>query len=347
MEIQNPRRVLAVSLSESSNLLSRTIKGMAPLSSVTKGEPILTRIGTELTGAYPEPAPSEDSEPTIAGVTHILDIKTQYYSTAVPIWLDLIADPAEWAAAFLSPEAAEVLAALGGLVLVFELPTAPPDASEAAAARDLLARAGALLETRQLGWAWDGVALAVGICSRAVDDADRDAWDAVCGEHSMEFVLVAPGQPARNEFGEVTGMARVREALEATEWSQGSAGALEGLDEADKDDENDEDEDEDGDEFGKFQNGERDEGGDLDPGSLSFGFDRADFEGLKKAILSAGRESGDGEDKPDEELGDGDVQQLETMMRKLQAVRDMSAGLPEEQRKKLAAQAVGEVMKEF
>lgn len=112
---------------------------------------------------------------------------------------------------------------------------------------------------------------------------------------------------------------------------------------------------------------------DLDPESLDFGFDREDFEGLKKAIWSAGGDdnaedfmngeppiqqkkkqgpeqagtsdsaSKEGADKLDE----AEVQKLEGMMRKLQAVRDMSAGLPEDQRKRMAAKAVGEVMKDL
>lgn len=55
---------------------------------------------------------------------------------------------------------------------------------------------------------------------------------------------------------------------------------------------------------------------------------------------------GDG-DEDDKELDDEEVRKLERMMVKLQAVRDMSAGLPEDQRKRLAARAVGEVMKEL
>lgn len=51
--------------------------------------------------------------------------------------------------------------------------------------------------------------------------------------------------------------------------------------------------------------------------------------------------------KDDEELDDDDVKKVEQMMRKLQAVRDMSAGLPEEQRKRVAARAVGEVMRDL
>lgn len=103
----------------------------------------------------------------------------------------------------------------------------------------------------------------------------------------------------------------------------------------------------------------------MDPENLDFGFDRQDFEGLKAAILEAqmereGHDSGEqskddtsappGGSKAGEEsdkLGDEDVQQVEQMMQKLLAVRDMSAGLPEDQRKRMAARAVGEVMRDL
>ena len=122
---------------------------------------------------------------------------------------------------------------------------------------------------------------------------------------------------------------------------------------------------------------------DLDPESLDFGFDREDFAGLRRAIWNAGRDDDDedhdnaelpgpdpgasgGEkgasteetrqkapappgtlDNDDEKLDEDEVQKLESMMLKLQAVRDMSAGLPEDQRKRMAAKAVGEVMREL
>lgn len=101
----------------------------------------------------------------------------------------------------------------------------------------------------------------------------------------------------------------------------------------------------------------------LDPENLDFGFDREDFEGLKQAIwearleregLGEGQQSNETEmagiddaEKDDDELGEDDVKKVEQMMRKLQAVRDMSAGLPEEQRKRVAARAVGEVMRDL
>jgi alpha- and gamma-adaptin-binding protein p34 len=146
---------------------------------------------------------------------------------------------------------------------------------------------------------------------------------------------------------EKVGIPRVLEALEANDWSQGSL-------DADSD-------------FGDFEDSHTDkmknklpssvdedaiqrddtEGdGDLDPESLDFGFDRADFKGLKKAIWTAGGEDGHEQDEEDD-LGDDDVQKLERMMLKLQAVRDMSGGLPDEQRKKMAKQAVGEAMKDL
>jgi hypothetical protein len=58
-------------------------------------------------------------------------------------------------------------------------------------------------------------------------------------------------------------------------------------------------------------------------------------------------DAADKEGHTSEELDADEVQKLDAMMRKLLAVRDMSAGLPEEQRKRMAARAVGEVMKEL
>ena len=138
------------------------------------------------------------------------------------------------------------------------------------------------------------------------------------------------------------GIARVLEALESNEWDQ-----PDGLAEPDSDFDDDETDD-------KKQD-------DLDPESLNFGYDKADFEGLKRAIWGLDEDEkdpkGDADEKTDEkakedpekedELNDREVEKLEGMMRKLQAVRDMSAGMPEEQRKRLAARAVGDVMKEL
>lgn len=143
------------------------------------------------------------------------------------------------------------------------------------------------------------------------------------------------------------GIPRVLEALEANDWSQASLDDL-------------------GSDFGDFEaelgigqdKDTEEKGPDLDPETLGFGFDREDFAGLKQAILEAGQEPEEelpnGESSTsttkvadEENLGDEDIQQIETMIAKLQVVRETAAGLPEEQRKRLAAKAVAEVMKDM
>lgn len=153
------------------------------------------------------------------------------------------------------------------------------------------------------------------------------------------------------------GIPRVLEALESNEWDSLAAPDDEDDELAALGDETNRDADD-------------EDGTDLDPENLDFGFDREDFEGLKKAIWEARveREGDDGDsqgigskpgglepaaaqtrntDDAGDELGDEDIQKVEQMMRKLQAVKDMSAGLPENQKKRMAAKAVGEVMRDL
>ncbi|KAK4099547.1 hypothetical protein N658DRAFT_160510 [Parathielavia hyrcaniae] len=369
-EIPNPRRILAVSLADSAQHLSDVIN--------------------DLTGTRPAPQPttSDDDDAnddnvdvnknnsTLAGTTHPLRIITPYYTATVPVWLDLIASPAEWSATFLSPEAKEVLDVLGGVLVVF--PLAPPpsrmlsspgsgpisglESSCSAPApasastpecgdgegrdevRELIAHVGKVVREGLGGWEWDGVGLAVGIGERSSGlDEKLDEWEDLCAGSGLEFVHVSGlgggtgkvAEGGRNEFGERMGMARVVEALEASDWAGGGMGAGGG----------EEGEDEEGQLIGgKGLLGEDDE--EFDPERLGFGFDREDFVGLRQAIWSGGEASVSGPEGGGE-VGDEDVQKLERMMVKLQAVRDTSAGLPEEQRKRLAARAVGEVMREL
>ncbi|EMR70572.1 putative alpha and gamma adaptin binding protein p34 protein [Eutypa lata UCREL1] len=357
MEITNPRRILAVSSADATQHLSRVIK--------------------DLTGTPPEPTAAG---PSLAGTTHNLALNTAYYTAEVPIWLDLIASPSEWAASFLSPEAKEVLEVLGGVVVVFSLPTSP---SSGDGAHDLIRNIGRVVREGLGGWEWDGVSLCVGVGE--IDDVDE--WEDCCAEWGLEFVQVrgqhqSAGASDRNEFGEKTGIPRILEALESNDWSQALGPG---------------EDDDFGSEFGDFEEGLTkgagggggketfpstttkrtdldDDGTDLDPESLDFGFDREDFAGLRRAIWTAGRDDDNDDDnnnneadlaggqpgnsnKVERETGgepgggeDGDedeVRKLERMMVKLQAVRDMSAGLPDDQRKRMAARAVNEVMKEL
>ncbi|KAH8878722.1 hypothetical protein GQ53DRAFT_756494 [Thozetella sp. PMI_491] len=356
MEISNPRRILAVSLEASTQQLSKVIK--------------------DLTGSHPEPVSS-----TLAGTTHDLPLKTPYYSAQVPIWLDLISAPSEWADTFLSDEAKEVLQVIGGIMVIFALPgssahppSAPPNSGSSAPSppskedtKVLISHVGRVVREGLGGWEWDGVSLGIGVGDLGTEDPDAlDEWEDACAEAGLEFVhartTLAKAADAKNEFGERTGIARALEALQSNDWDgAGAAG------EADDDDFGLEELDQ---ELAKMKAargsaaGEEDDG-ELDPESLDFGFDRADFEGLKKAIWGVGQEDDDEPNSMDgpshasklapgkfdeergNELDDDEVQKLERMFVKLQAVRDQSAELPEEQRKKIAKRAVAEVMKEL
>jgi hypothetical protein len=145
---------------------------------------------TDLTGSLPA-SPST----SLAGTTHNLPLKTQYYSATVPVWLDLIASPSEWSSSFLSDEAAEVLEVLGGLLVVFALPAAAA-AADGHPIRDLVHHVGEVVGKGLGGWEWDGVRLAIG-----VGDGDADEWDELCAEAGLEFVQLGEKQVDLNEFG--------------------------------------------------------------------------------------------------------------------------------------------------
>lgn len=262
----------------------------------------VANIIADLTGTAPAGA--------LAGTTHPLKLKTQYYSATVPVWLDLVAAPNDWAASFLSPEAEEVLAVLGGVVVVFKLPS--PNSKEAAEeARKLLSEVGRVMKNGLGGWEWDGVGLAVGVGAAA--DDEEEEWDEVCAEGGLEFVRVGEGLQERNAFGEKTGIARVKEALEANDWTSTTLSL----------DDNDEDEEHAGEE-------------DLD--DLDFGRDEAaDAEGLRRPIFKS---EGEGEEDQAAE-----VAQMEALMDRLRVVREEGKDLSPEQRRRLAKRAVKDVMR--
>ncbi|RFN45817.1 hypothetical protein FIE12Z_9897 [Fusarium flagelliforme] len=292
----------------------------------------------DLTGTAPE---SPDPTLGIAGITHPLSLKTPYYSTTVPIWLDLIGSPSDWSESFLSEEAAEVLAVLGGVVVVFT--AGPVSASKDHPAKDLVEHVGKVLKKGLGGWEWDGVGLAIGVGG----DGHEEEWDEICAEAGLEFVSVGgKGDTGRNEFGEKTGVARVKEALEANDWSQLEAPLS-------------------GSEFGDFETSStKEDDKDLDPKKMGFGFDQKDFEGLRKAIWEASQDVEEPEESKKaetnkegtseaaaagglEDLDEDEIAKIEKMMRKLQAVREAGEGMGEEQRKRMAARAVEEVMRDL
>ena len=196
---------------------------------------------------------------------------------------------------------------------------------------------------------------------------ETERWEDVCREcGSWEWIdgtvdakpagEAAPGNGKRedkgggivNEFGEKTGIARLFEALEANEWESAggeiddSGGLL--FDE--------EDEEEEAALGVGFASSDLDGHG---PGGIGFGKEAKEMQsemwGLKDAIQRRGERGEDqvrGEAEEDEEDGDDDdVRELESMMLKLQAVRDLGADMPEAERRRVAARAVRDVMKKM
>ncbi|EEY20421.1 conserved hypothetical protein [Verticillium alfalfae VaMs.102] len=311
MEIANPKRILALAAHDRQDDLARFLGA--------------------LTGTTPEPSTAASATPSLAGTSHVLPLTTSYYTATVPVWLDLVADATatatdtdgadadadeDWAATFLAPEARE------------------SSTRSAVSSSCCLWRAASRLRG--------------GSSSRSVASSGRaSGGGGGTGSGSLSVSVPAAGGPrgrrrrrrsrasgricAAPRGWKKMGIHRVLEALEANDWDQGDIPSdLE-------------------DELGGLEDG-RD-----DPESLDFGVDRADFEGLRQAIWGLDTEpraEGDGEARGSgaqaEPLDEAaEVEKLESMMRKLQAVRDMSAGLPEEQRKKMAAKAVNEVMKDL
>ncbi|CAK7266258.1 hypothetical protein SEPCBS57363_002000 [Sporothrix epigloea] len=262
--------------------------------------------------------------------------------------------PRQWADAFLADEAAEVRQALGGVIAVVEVQSESP--THDARQKDLVDHVARLVQgmgtlydlaeegskdldedqgtgAQEFRDLWDGVGVVAGVSEVPMDEDTIAAWEDACNLLNLEFIAVAPGQEAMNEFGEKTGIPRLLESLQANDWELLSGS-------------NGED-----DMFGSFQD-IAGEGGDYDdinfddPESVDFGFDRDDFTGLRQAIWqqsTAERE----DDKDDDEKDTDEAALMESMMRKLQAARLQSELLPPAQRRAMAARVVGEVLKEL
>jgi hypothetical protein len=206
---------------------------------------------------------------------------------------------------------------------------------------------------RAAGFSFDGACLAVAMPQGTAPYLDMafEEWEGICGEYGFEYVdSEAKG---RNEFGgrdlmplakdgtngslEPVGLQRVTEALETTDWAGDDSSDLVAADDLD---------DEDKVEF-----------------SDSFAAEEAEMGlellGLKSAIASGGAAE-DTNDHGEQEQ----VEELARMMSKLQAIKgncptsfalretdrlhaDTGAAMPEQERKKFAAKAVNDLMKDL
>ncbi|KAF1357388.1 hypothetical protein EJ07DRAFT_128579 [Lizonia empirigonia] len=162
---------------------------------------------------------------------------------------------------------------------------------------------------RACGYAGDTICLAVAMPQSTTPYLEKtgDEWEELCMEHGFEYI--DSEAKGKNDFGEAVGVQRIREALEAGEWESGA----------------------------NFEFDEEDDGFEG-----SFAAEEAEMNmelfGMKDVLHG---EDGEGE------LGDKDVQELETMMKKMVAIKEMGEGMEEAERKRFAAKAVNDLMKEL
>ncbi|KAJ5353765.1 Alpha/gamma-adaptin-binding protein p34, partial [Penicillium brevicompactum] len=305
-----------------------------------------------------------------------LRLETKYYSTEVPVWVDEIplSDTKEqWKTDFLSEEAQIVREAVGALVVCAHAPeTGPPntdsnDLSEredVRALRDVMRGIGAVKEKidEDRGGVGDvsGVFVLVGprkvssssgskTTSNESDlggDLGDDLGDVVplsvswwedqfydmglLGWEVIEWDPKEGGEETRNQYGEREGMPRIKEVLETHDWTMTSA---EIEDDSDAEDDLE-------DKLLGVSN------------SRGFGNEVHELEremfGLRMAIERGG---GDGEDEDedgaDADDGELDVESMESLMMRMQTIRDMGSDLPEAERKRFAAKAIHDIMREL
>ncbi|PLN76311.1 alpha and gamma adaptin binding protein p34-domain-containing protein [Aspergillus taichungensis] len=181
----------------------------------------------------------------------------------------------------------------------------------------------------------------------ALDDAPFSElwWEDQMFEMGLVGVEVVRWDPrvpesesrVRNSFGEYQGMTRIKEVLETHDWNGPSESAASG------------DIGHDDNDLEKYLLGLDGDGSDIDDEDTGFGLEVNELEremvGLRMAIEKGGDVGLDSEGG-DEDEDDLRVDSLEGLMLRMQAIKDMSAELPEQERKRFAARAVRDIMKE-
>ncbi|KAK4691169.1 hypothetical protein P7C71_g5774, partial [Lecanoromycetidae sp. Uapishka_2] len=260
------------------------------------------------------------------------EIRTPYYSASIPIWRDEIPTSStsisDWKQEWTLSEAGEVVRAIGAWLLCFKKPR---NSTELDTIRTLLTTIHEVIEhhVKDTYATSEPLLLAVGMQQTMLPSLlmESEEWEDMCRDCGM-WEWIDGGldgaeagnngikEDARNEFGEKVGLERLKEALEANEWDGG-----------------DPDTDALSDDLGLGENG--------------FGAEAAQIErelmGLKMAVNSGANE--DGSKDPQEEVEDESVEEMERMMLKIQAIKEMGADMPEEERRRFAAKAVRDVMK--
>lgn len=162
----------------------------------------------------------------------------------------------------------------------------PVDAKDLQGIKDTMQAISDVIE-RACGYAGDTVCLAVAMPQSTTPYLEKSSeeWEELCIEHGFEFI--DSEAKGKNEFGEAVGVQRIREALEAGEWEGGT----------------------------DFDTSE-----DVDGFEGSFAAEEAEMNnelfGMKDALHG---------DDVENELSAKDVEELEVMMKKMVAIKGMSA----------------------
>ncbi|KAF2238948.1 hypothetical protein EV356DRAFT_224549 [Viridothelium virens] len=289
MEIAKSRRILAVSSPDCDIL----------------------KLLKDLTGSAP--ATSQGSN---AGLSHTWNLETNYYKVEIPIWIDEIRNLTEWKSEFMGDEAKEVVQALGAWIYCFSKPVTQTDLD---AIKDTLR---AISEVKDNGseYGWDGACVAVAMPQTVTPylDISFDDWDDICRDFGFEFIdAEATG---RNEYGEQTGIARIKEALQSNDWAMNESLDL--------------------DELEPYNENPMDEDSGFNMEGQEMGFE---FAALKSA-LARDESSNDTEDDAHES---DQVDELERMMVHLQAARETSSGLSGVDKRRFAAREVEKIMRQL
>ncbi|BCR83345.1 adaptin-binding domain-containing protein [Aspergillus chevalieri] len=284
---------------------------------------------------------------------------------------------AQWKAEFSGAEARVVRDAIGGVVICLKNPRPGHDGSEDVAERedvkslkDFLRCIGdvkRLVESERSGDGDDdgegggiGFGEVLGLIV-LVEDGDKDKKtkngsedEGVLGETEKPFSISwwedqlddiglmdfdiaswdpsAPDTDVRDKYGEYQGMRRIRQIIETHDWAS-------------------DDQSTDVDADLGFDDHLEEQLLGLDKSSSGFNLEVNELEremfGLRMAIERGGDDGEDEFGDFGDDDGDLKVESMEALMLRMQAIKDMSADLPESERKKFAAKAVRDIMKEM
>ncbi|KAJ5216282.1 Alpha/gamma-adaptin-binding protein p34 [Penicillium cinerascens] len=382
--IANPRRLLI--LAPTSQSLTTIPPLLHSLTGVPIVDPPQKETPDVQIPQSSTPLPPGTTAPTttFAGyTTHSpLRLSTKYYTAEVPLWVDEIplstenteTTSTQWRTEFLSAEAEIVREAVGALIVCVKAPepssqpgdnTNPVEREDVRAVRELMGDVGVVKSCidEERGGMGDvpGVLILVGGKKSAPGTStfkakDEDGLDLVGDEElgedaaplsagwwedqmfdmgllGWEVIEWDPteqsGKVTRNKFGEYEGMPRIKEVLETHDWA--ASGDTLDADDLGSDDD-----------FDDFVSGDK------STHSRGFGEEVNELEREMFGLRMAIERGGDGhEDSEEDENGEDKVESIEALMMRMQSIRDMSADMPEAQRKRLAAKAVQDIMKDL